>query len=149
LRCHAEKKGNPALIGLGRTLRAIVERRLAARRLGCDLIFHRRGRKMDPERDRELFAEACKELGLPYGREDGFTIYTVKSTAIGLAHDAGLSEGEIMDRSGHKSSMMRRYLKQHPERAHAASAKLEAHLAETRARLAESALAFPRKHANL
>ena len=70
-------------------------------------------------------------MGLRYGRCGGVTIYTVKSTAVGRMHDAGLSDAEIMDRSGHKTdAMMRRYLKQRPERAHAASEKLEAYLAQ-------------------
>lgn len=43
-----EKKGNPVLIGLSGALRGIVERRLKARRLGCDLIFHRDSRAMAP-----------------------------------------------------------------------------------------------------
>lgn len=148
LRIPAEKRGNPVLLGLDGTLRAVVERRLAARHLGCDLIFHRGGRRMWSDHDRDLFAAACADLELPYGREDGFTIYSVKSTAVGLAHEAGLSESEIMDRSGHRTaSMMRRYLKQHPDRAHAASRKLEAHLAESRKRETEGTIAFPRQSA--
>lgn len=128
-----EKKGGPVLIGLSGALRLLIERRLKARRLGCDLIFHRDGRLMDGDRDRAIFADVCKKMELPYGRKAGFTIYTVKSTAVGLMHDAGLSEGEIKDRSGHKTTaMMRRYLRQRPERAHAASRKLEEYLTRQR-----------------
>lgn len=88
---------------------------------------------MGEDKDRRIFEAVCREMELPYGRKDGFTIYTVKSTAIGLMHDAGLSDGEIKDRSGHRTdSMMRRYLKQRPERAHASSQKLDAYLAQKR-----------------
>ena len=64
---------------------------------------------MGEDKDRTIFAADCKKMELPCGRKNGFTIYTVKSTAVGLMHDAGLSEGEIKDRSGHKTdAMMRR-----------------------------------------
>jgi integrase len=133
-----EKKGNPVMIGLSGTLRRIIERRLAARRLGCDLIFHRKGKALGEDKDRKIFAKVCEEMELDYGRKGGFTIYTVKSTAIGLMHDAGLSDAEIKDRSGHRTdAMMRRYLKQKPERAHAASKRLETFLSRKRKRVAE------------
>ncbi len=138
LKIRPEKKGNAVMIGLSGALREIIERRLAARRLGCDLIFHRSGRHMRDEKDRALFAGACAEMGLAYGRDGGFTIYTVKSTAVGLMNDAGLSHAEIKDRSGHKTdAMMLRYLKQRPERAHAASEKVELYLAAKREAAAE------------
>jgi integrase len=135
LKIAPEKRGKAVLVGLDGALRTLLDRRLAARQLGCELIFHRNGRAMRAEKDRQIFADACKELELPYGRDGGYTIYTVKSTAVGVMHDAGLTDGEIMDRTGHRTdSMMRRYLKQNPERAHAASLKLEAYLAEKRRR---------------
>ena len=55
-------------------------------------------------------------------RPSGLTLYTVKSTSVGLQMDAGLSDAEIMERGGWKTTaMMQRYRKQNPERAHASS----------------------------
>jgi integrase len=149
LKIPPEKKGNAVLIGLSGTLRGVIDRRLKARRLGCELIFHRDGRRMGEDKDRKIFKEVCKEMELGYGRDGGFTIYTVKSTAVGLMSEAGLSNKEIKDRSGHKTdAMMERYLKQHPKRAHDASDKVEAEvekrrLAEKKTSDAERVAVFP------
>jgi integrase len=135
LRVPPEKGGREVLIGLDGTLKAVLQRRVAVRQPGCDLIFHRRGKAMGQDTDRRLFAEAIKKLELPYGRRGGFTIYTVKSTAVGTMYDAGLSEAEIMGRSGHRTdAMLRRYRKEKPERAHAASEKVERFVQAQRAK---------------
>lgn len=126
-----EKGGNPVWIAVSDDLLPIMERRIAARRLGCDLIFHRDGKKMQAWKDRSIFREVYGEMGIPYGRESGLTLYNVKSTSIGLMVDAGLSLPDIKARSGHKTdSQVERYLKQNPQRARAASLKLAAHLAK-------------------
>jgi integrase len=75
LKVPAEKKGNAVLIGLDGALRGVIERRLRARRLGCELIFHRNGKRMWEDYDWKVFKETLTELGLPYGREDGYTPY--------------------------------------------------------------------------
>ena len=127
-----EKKGNAVLIDVASgALRPIIDRRIAARQLGCDLIFHRDGEKMDERKDREIFEKVLGEMELTYGRESGLILYSVKSTAIGLMNDAGFSTAEIRDRSGHRTdSQVARYLKQNPKRARATTDKLEAHLAK-------------------
>lgn len=133
LRVPPEKGGREVLIGLDGTLRAVIQRRLAARQPGCDLIFHRGGQPMGEEKDRRLFAAAVKKLELPYGRRGALTLYSVKSTAVGTMYDAGLGEVEIMGRSGHRTdAMLRRYRKEKPERAHAASEKVERYVQEQR-----------------
>ncbi len=135
LRVPPEKGGREVLIGLDGTLKAVIQRRLAVRQPGCPLIFHRGGRPMGEDKDRGIFAEALKALELPYGRRGAFTIYTVKSTAVGTMYDAGLGEAEIMGRSGHRTdAMLRRYRKEKPERAHAASEKVERFVQAQRAK---------------
>lgn len=140
LRIPPEKRGNEVTIGLDGDLRAVIQRRSAARQLGCDLIFHRKGKRMGEDKDRRLFKSALEALKLPYGRSHGLTIYSVKSTAVGEMFAAGLSAPEIKDRSGHKTDkMLERYRKQNDDRAHATSQKFEAYWAARKATLAEKA----------
>jgi integrase len=135
LKIPGEKGGNARVFSVSGTLRAVIERRIAARRLGCDFIFHRNGKSLPEETVREHFYTALEAVGLPTGRQ-GFTLYDTKKSAAGLLIDSGLSEQEAMHFSGHKTpSMFDRYLIKSPER-HAQVARRDAYLAK---RLADTA----------
>lgn len=108
LRLHARQ----AKIGRGRTLalegptRAILERRLTARRLDCALIFHRtsKGKAGQPIDDyRRSWAAACQAAGLPAGRfaPGGLIPYDLRRTAIRNMVRAGVSPTVAKRVSGH------------------------------------------------
>jgi integrase len=92
------------------TLRAVIERRIAKRVLGCPFIFHRNGQRLGARQVRRPFYRALKARGFPVG-VGGFTLYDTKKTAAGLLVDSGLSEAEAMAFSGHQTaSMFQRYV---------------------------------------
>ncbi|MBX7185032.1 MAG: site-specific integrase [Vicinamibacteria bacterium] len=99
----------------GRTLpvvgvaRSVIERRLQARRLGLDLVFHRTS-KGKPGQPVALFDKAwrnaLKAAGLPSER----LFHDLRRSAARNLRRAGASETESMRVTGHKTpSMFRRY----------------------------------------
>lgn len=143
-----EKGGNPRAFAIEGTLRRVIERRLAVRRLGCPFIFHRAGRELDARQVRREFYRALEACGLPTGRA-GFTLYDTKKTAAGLLIDAGLTEREAMHFSGHKTpSMFDRYIvksaDRHRENVRKRDAYLEQRLADKRPADADRVAVFPK-----
>ncbi len=62
-------------LALERDLRDIVERRIQARRLDCNLIFHRGGKRIGEFR--KLWKTACRKAGL-----QGKHVYDLRRTAV-------------------------------------------------------------------
>jgi integrase len=90
---------------------AIIERRTAARRMDCRLIFHAEGESMGSEkgglRDRyyDAWQKACAAVGL-----SGVIPYDLRRCAIRNLRAAGIPERVAMEISGHKTrSMFDRY----------------------------------------
>jgi integrase len=129
LKVPSEKGGNAREFSIEGSLRTVIERRIARRRLGCDLIFHRDGKPMRPKATRMAFYKALEACELPTGRA-GYTLYDAKKTAVGLLLDAGLSDAEAMDFSGHKTpSMLNRYRAKTAKRHGASVRKRDEYLA--------------------
>ncbi len=109
LSASLEKNRTRRLLGLEGDVRAIVERRLRARRLDCPLIFHRvaKGKPGQPVRDFwDAWKTALKEAGLP----DGRLFHDLRRSAVRTLLRAGVDESTAMKVSGHKTrSMLLRY----------------------------------------
>jgi integrase len=98
LRLHAKdaKTGYGRVIPIEGELRALMERRLKARRLDCRLIFHRSGK---PVRDfRKVWKRACKEAG-----QQGKIPYDCRRTAVRNMVRAGVDPAVAMKISGHRT----------------------------------------------
>jgi integrase len=104
----AKNKSGRTLPVVG-TTRAVIERRLAARRLGCELVFHResKGRGGQPINAFDKAWRAALEAAeLPAGR----LFHDLRRSAARNLRRAGASETEAMRVTGHKTpSMFRRY----------------------------------------
>lgn len=88
-------------------LRNIIQRRIAARRLDCPLIFHRRGTSIGDFR--KVWYKACAAAGLVGGKE-GYVPYDCRRTAVRNLIRAGVEESVAMKISGHRTrSMLDRY----------------------------------------
>jgi integrase len=81
----------------------IIERRQKLRRLDCPYVFHRAGK---PIRSfRKAFKAAAKEVG-----HEGLLPHDMRRSAVRNFRKAGLSEGDGMMLSGHKTrSIYERY----------------------------------------
>jgi integrase len=98
LRLHAKdaKTGYGRVIALEGPLRAIIERRLKARRLDCPVIFHRQGRPMGEFRKR--WKRACAAAGVPTR-----LLYDLRRTAVRNMIRAGVDPAVAMRISGHRT----------------------------------------------
>jgi len=96
-------------LGLEGDVRAIIERRLKARRLDCPRIFHRvaKGRPGQPiTAFWDVWREALEAARLPEGR----LFYDLRRSAVRTLIRAGVDETTAMRISGHKTrSMLLRY----------------------------------------
>jgi integrase len=104
IRLHAKgaKTGCGRAIGLEGELRAIINRRVAARRLDCPLIFHRQGGPVGDFRKR--WKTACKRSGVSY------LLYDLRRTAVRNMVRAGVDPAVAMKISGHRTrSVFDRY----------------------------------------
>ena len=81
-------------------LKGIIQRRIAARRLDCPLIFHRRGRPVGDFR--KVWYKACTAVGLVGGKK-GYTPYDCRRTACRNLIRSGVEESVAMKISGHRS----------------------------------------------
>jgi integrase len=98
IRLHAKDSKNRKgrAIPLENELRELVERRITARRLDCQYIFHRHGRQM---RDfRKVWKRACREAGLVKRIQDEAT-GTIRSV-YPIPHDFRRSAVRNMVRAG-------------------------------------------------
>lgn len=105
LRLHAKdaKTGKGRVLALEGPLRAVIERRMKARRLDCPLIFHRDGQ---PIREfRKAWASACKATGL-----QGKLFHDLRRTGVRNLVRADVPQSVAMAISGHRTaSVFRRY----------------------------------------
>ena len=97
------KTGKGRVLALEGPFRAIIERRVKARRLDCSLIFHRGG---EPVREfRKSWRSACRAAGA-IGRR----FHDLRRTAIRNLVRAGVPQSVAMSISGHRTaSVFRRY----------------------------------------
>jgi integrase len=97
------KTRKPRTLAVEGPLRAIVERRIAARRLDCPLVFHRSG---EPVREfRKAWATATKRAGL-----SGVLFHDLRRSAIRNMVRAGVDILVAMRISGHRTDRtFRRY----------------------------------------
>jgi hypothetical protein len=92
---HSKNK-RPRVVILRGELRALLERRAAARRLDCPLVFHRDGQ---PVRDfRTAWRAACEAAGLT-----GQLFHDMRRSAIRNIVRAGVPERVAMAVSGHRT----------------------------------------------
>jgi integrase len=118
----------------GTEVRAIMDRRVAARRLGCPLIFHRvsQGRPGQPVKNfGNLWRNALEAVGLPAGRarEGGRIFHDLRRSAVPTLIRAGVDPSVAMKVSGHKTrAMFDRYNIIAEEETGAAFAKADAYL---------------------
>jgi integrase len=103
------KTGDSRVLPLAGTAKAIIERRLAARRLGCDWIFHRTS-KGQPGQPIKAFdkawANALKAAKLPKDR----LFHDLRRSAVRNLVRAGVDPLQAMAVSGHKTrSIFDRY----------------------------------------
>jgi hypothetical protein len=97
------------VLALEDDLRAVIERRIRARRLDCPLIFHRVGRPLGDYR--KTWRSACQAAGLAVTEErHGKTVtralrlpYDLRRTALRNMVRAGVSERVAMTISGHRT----------------------------------------------
>ena len=85
--------------------RAVIERRLAARRLGCELVFHResKGRAGQPIKAFDkAWHNALKAAGLPAER----LFHDLRRSAVRNLIRAGVDPSVAMKVSGHKTAKM-------------------------------------------
>ncbi len=90
------KTGKPRSIALAGPLRAIIERRIQARRLDCPFIFHRKGSRLGEFR--KTWKAACEAANLP-----GKLVYDFRRTAVRNMSKAGVPRTVAMKISGHKT----------------------------------------------
>lgn len=105
LRLHSKdaKTGKGRVLALEGPLRAIIERRIKARRLDTLSIFHREGQ---PIREfRKAWASACKAAGV-----EGRKFHDLRRTGVRNLVRAGVPQSVAMAISGHRTaSVFRRY----------------------------------------
>jgi integrase len=98
LRLHAKdaKTGFGRAVALEGPLQEIIKRRMAVRQFGCDLIFHRDGKRVGEFR--KLWKSACKLAGIA-----GRIPYDLRRTAVRNMVRAGVPERVAMMISGHRT----------------------------------------------
>jgi integrase len=103
LRPEHSKNRHGRVLPVEGELATIIERRLAARRLDCPYIFHRKARRI---RDiRKLWAKACTATGL-----SGRIVHDLRRSGVKHLINAGNDPHTVMAFSGHRTpSMLRRY----------------------------------------
>ncbi len=124
LRLHGRdaKTGKPRLLALEGPLRAVIERRLAARRPSSAFIFHRDG---DAIREfRKSWRQACRTAGL-----EGRLFHDLRRTGLRNLIRAGVPQSVAMAISGHRTaSVFRRYDITNEEDLRAAMRKVSAYV---------------------
>ena len=103
------KNRSPRALALAGAVRAVIDRRMQARRLDCPLIFHRvlKGKPGQPIQDiRRTWDKALEDAGLPPGR----IFHDLRRSAVRTLIRSGVDPSIAMSVSGHKiRSMLDRY----------------------------------------
>jgi integrase len=125
LRAEHSKNKHGRVLPLVGELAAVIDRRLAARRLDCAFIFHRGG---DPIGDfRKVWKRACAAIGLP-----GRLVHDLRRSGVKHLIDSGNDPHTVMAFSGHRTpSMLRRYHIIDLDDLRRAAAKASAHRNES------------------
>jgi integrase len=106
-------------------LAAVIDRRLAGRRLDCPYIFHRNGQAIGDFR--KLWERACTAIGL-----SGRLVHDLRRSGVKHLIDSGNDPHTVMASSGHRTpSMLRRYHIIDFDDLRRAAAKASAHRAES------------------
>lgn len=90
------KNKKPRMLPLVGVLKEIIQRRIKAREFACPYVFHRKGKPI--KSFRKAFQAAAKAAGLL-----GFVPHDMRRSAVRNFRKAGLSEGDGMKLSGHKT----------------------------------------------
>jgi integrase len=103
LRPEESKNKHGRVLPIVGELAAVIERRLAARRLDLPYIFHRNGKAVGDFR--KSWASACAAVGL-----SGRIVHDLRRSGVRHLIQAGVDPHTVMAFSGHRTpSMLRRY----------------------------------------
>jgi len=97
LRREEDKTKKGRLIPMAGELSAIMERRLALRRLDCPFVFHRTGKPIGDIR--KTWDNACRQAGLSHR-----LLHDLRRSGIKHLRNAGVPEQTIMRISGHRTN---------------------------------------------
>jgi len=89
-----EKNGEPRQIPIVGQLQDLIEKRWKARKLGCEYVFHRNGRRI--KAIAPSWASACNAAGVP-----GLLFHDLRRSAVRNMVKAGVREKIAMSISGH------------------------------------------------
>ena len=118
------KSDKPRLLPLSDPLRAVIERRHAARRIDTPRVFHLEGKPIGDWRKR--WHRACREAGLP-----GKRLHDCRRTAARNLRRAGVPEEVAMKLTGHATrDVFRRYNILTDDDIRAGSERLAAYVAK-------------------
>jgi integrase len=116
------KNGKPRKLALEGIYREIIKRRLAARVIGCELIFHRNGTPL--KNFCKAWANACKRAGVA-----GLLFHVLRRTAARNMVRAGIDRKVARAISGHETEAgFDRYNITDDEDLRAAALKTEAYV---------------------
>jgi len=101
LRFIGEKGKREASLPLTAQAAGILRRRLAYDGRPDDLVFD-----VSYHSARRAFADACKRAEIPYGREDGMTIHTLRHSAASYLADLGVPSHVLKAITRHSSAHM-------------------------------------------
>jgi len=99
LRPEHSKNRRTRVLAIAGELSAVIDRRLATRRLDCPYIFHRNG---EPIGDfRKTWTQACAAIGLA-----GRLVHDLRRSAVKHLIGAGVDPHTVMEFSGHRTPSM-------------------------------------------
>jgi integrase len=125
LRPEHSKNKHGRILPLVGELAAILDRRVAARRLDCPYIFHRNGQAIGDFR--KLWQRALTAIGLA-----GRLVHDLRRSGVKHLIDSGIDPHTVMAFSGHRTpSMLRRYHIIDLDDLRRAAAKASAHRADS------------------
>ena len=128
------KTGKPRTLALVGPLKDLIKKRIKARHLGSDRIFHRRGRVMGEFR--KVWKNACQKAGVGDLRP-----YDLRRTAVRNMVRAGVDPSIVMKISGHRTrSVFDRYNIVADDDLREAVAKLDRYVSEKRRSASRGAL---------
>jgi integrase len=93
---EVEKNGEPRQIPIVGQLHHLIEKRWKARKLGCEYVFHRNGRRI--KAIAASWASACSAAGVP-----NLLFHDLRRSAVRNMVKAGVREKVAMEISGHRT----------------------------------------------